>query len=81
MWIYTSTFPYAFMVYYFPLTHQSQFSMPAGIATGWTVGDRFPAGERDFSLLHSVQTGSGNHLASYPMGAGGSFPWSKVAGA
>jgi hypothetical protein len=25
---------------------------------------------RDFSLLHSVQTGSGSHPASYPIGAG-----------
>jgi hypothetical protein len=28
---------------------------------------RFQAGERGFSLLHSVQTGSGAHLASYSM--------------
>jgi hypothetical protein len=30
-----------------------------GIATGWTAGIRFAAVERDFSLLHGVQTGSG----------------------
>jgi hypothetical protein len=29
---------------------------------------RFPAGSREFSFLHSVQTGSGAHPASYPMG-------------
>jgi hypothetical protein len=34
---------------------------------------------KDFSLLHSVQTGSGAHPASYPMGNEGSFPWSKAA--
>jgi hypothetical protein len=35
---------------------------------------RFPAGARDFSLLHSMQTGSGVHPASYPVGTEGSFP-------
>jgi hypothetical protein len=29
---------------------------------------------REFSLLHSVQTGFGAHPASYPMGHGGDFP-------
>jgi hypothetical protein len=38
---------------------------------------RFPAGVRDFSLLHSVQTGSGAHPASHPVGTGGSFPSDK----
>jgi hypothetical protein len=28
---------------------------------------RFPAGENDFCMLHSVQTGSEAHTASYPM--------------
>jgi hypothetical protein len=52
-----------------------------GIATGWTARVRFPA-VRDFSLLHSVQTGSEVHPASYPMGgAWGSFPGRKAAGA
>jgi hypothetical protein len=36
-----------------------------GIATGWTTGVRFRAGERDFPLLYSVQTGAGAHPASY----------------
>jgi hypothetical protein len=36
---------------------------------------------KDFSLLHSVQTGSGAHAASYPVGTGGSFPRGKEAGA
>jgi hypothetical protein len=34
-----------------------------------------------FSLLHSVQTGSEAHPASYPMGTGGSFPGGKAAAA
>jgi hypothetical protein len=40
---------------------------------------RFPIGVRDFSLLHSVQTGSGAHPAFYPMGTWGSFLKDKVA--
>jgi hypothetical protein len=36
---------------------------------------------QEISLLHRVQTGSGAHPASYPMGIGGSFPGGKVAGA
>jgi hypothetical protein len=36
--------------------------------------------EQDFSLLHTVQTGSGAHPASYPMGTGGVFSWGKAAG-
>jgi hypothetical protein len=50
-----------------------------GIETGWTARVRFPA-VQDCSLLHSVHTGSGPHLASYPTGTGGSFPRSKAAG-
>jgi hypothetical protein len=39
------------------------------------------AGTENFSLHHRVQTGSGAHRASYPMGKRGSFPEGKVAGA
>jgi hypothetical protein len=35
---------------------------------------RFPDEARDFSLLHSVKTGFGNHPASYPMDNGDSSP-------
>jgi hypothetical protein len=35
---------------------------------------------QEFSLLHVVQTGSGVHPTSYPMGTGSSFPRDKVAG-
>jgi hypothetical protein len=41
---------------------------------------RFPAGDRNFSLNHRVQNGSGAHPASYPMGTRGSFPGGKAAG-
>jgi hypothetical protein len=42
---------------------------------------RFPAGAGNFSHHHRVQTGSGTHSASYPMGTRGSFPGGKVAAA
>jgi hypothetical protein len=32
----------------------------------------------DFSLFHSVHTGSGAHLASYPKGIGGTFLGGKA---
>jgi hypothetical protein len=41
---------------------------------------RFPAWAGNFSLHHRVQTGSGAHPASYPMGTRGSFPVGKAAG-
>jgi hypothetical protein len=41
-----------------------------GMATGWTARVRFPAWQ-DFYLLHSAQTDSGAHPASYSVGAGG----------
>jgi hypothetical protein len=37
------------------------------------IGLRFPAKARDFSLLHSVQNGSGVHPVSYQRGAVGLF--------
>jgi hypothetical protein len=49
--------------------------------TCWTAGVRFLAGARDFSLLHSVQTGSGAHPASCPMGTKVPFSGSRAAGA
>jgi hypothetical protein len=54
-----------------------------GIATGYGLDDRgvgvlVPVG--DFSLLLVVQTDSGAHPASYPMGTGGSFPGVKRPG-
>jgi len=38
-------------------------------------------GVGNFSLHQRVQRGSGAHPASYPMGARGSFPAGKTAGA
>jgi hypothetical protein len=48
--------------------------------TSVTAGVRLPGGARDFSLLLSVQTASGAHPASYPMGTGGSIPGVKWPG-
>jgi hypothetical protein len=36
------------------------------------------AGAKDFSFILCVQTGSGAHLASCPMGTGGPFPGGKA---
>jgi hypothetical protein len=57
-----------------------------GIATGYGLenqGVRVFESQwgQEFSLLHVVQTGSGVHPTSYPMGTGGSFPGDKAAGA
>jgi hypothetical protein len=43
------------------LAHDTVAVSSVGIATG--------------SIPGSVQTGSGAHRASYPMGTGGRFPW------
>jgi hypothetical protein len=56
-----------------------------GIALGYGMDDRgsrvrFPAGAWNFSLHHRVQSGSGAHPASSPMGTTGSFPEGKAAG-
>jgi hypothetical protein len=39
---------------------------------------RSATGAEDFSSSPCVQTGSGAHLASYPMGTGGPFPEGKA---
>jgi hypothetical protein len=47
-----------------------------GITTGYGLDNRSSIpGNANCSLLHSVQTGSGAHPASYPMGTADSFPW------
>jgi hypothetical protein len=55
-----------------------------GIVTGYGLNDRmigvrFPTGDGNFSLHHRIQTGSGAHPPSYPVGTGGSFPQGKAA--
>jgi hypothetical protein len=54
-----------------------------GIATrlmGWTIGVRFLAVARSFSLRHRVQTGSGAHPTSSPVGTGVLSPGVKRPG-
>jgi hypothetical protein len=46
----------------------------------WMARVRFPAGVRDFSLLHSIQTSSEAHPSYYPVGTRGSFPGVKWPG-
>jgi hypothetical protein len=41
--------------------------------------DSIPRRNKNVSLFHSIQTGSGIHPASYAKGKMGSFPESKVA--
>jgi hypothetical protein len=43
------------------------------------IGVRFPVGAKDFYSSLCVQTGSGAHPASCPMGTGGPFPGGKSA--
>jgi hypothetical protein len=45
---------------------------------GWAIGVQSPAGAKDFSSNLCVQTGSGAHPASCPMGTGGPFPGGKA---
>jgi hypothetical protein len=42
------------------------------------IGVLFPAGAKDLSSSLSVQTGSGAHPASCPIGTGGPFPGGKA---
>jgi hypothetical protein len=42
------------------------------------IGVRSLAGAEDFSSSPCVQTGSGEHPASYSMGTGGPFPGGKA---
>jgi hypothetical protein len=51
----------------------------AGLRAGW-FGVWAPAGARNFSLYHCLQTGSEAHPASYLMGTRGYFPGGKAAG-
>jgi hypothetical protein len=44
----------------------------------WAIDVRSPTGTEDFSSSPCVQTSSGAHPASYPMGTGGPFPGGKV---
>jgi hypothetical protein len=55
-------------------SHSSDQWYNAGLRAGWS-GFPVPEGTENCSLHHRVQTSSGAHLASYPVGTRGSFPW------
>jgi hypothetical protein len=57
------------------------FSTETGLPTGRLGFNLRHGNYGNFSLLHQVQTGSGVHSASYPMGTEGSYPGDKAAGA
>jgi hypothetical protein len=42
------------------------------------IGVRSPARAKDFFSILCIQTGSGAHPASYPVGTGGPFPGGKA---
>jgi hypothetical protein len=44
----------------------------------WAIEVRSPTEAENFSSSPCVQTSSGAHPASYPMGTGGSFPGGKA---
>jgi hypothetical protein len=76
LWIYLIIF-----LLYPPVSRDSA----VGIATGCGLDDQgvgfhVPTGQA-FSLLYVVQTSSGAHPASYPMGTRAFFPGGKAAGA
>jgi hypothetical protein len=58
-------------------THKAEFRLRKLWLTSESdrmIGVRLPAGDRNFYLQHSVQTGSGVRPASHQMGTRGSFP-------
>jgi hypothetical protein len=59
------------------------YDSAVGILTGHGLDGlgSIPAKARDFSLLHSVKTSSGDNSAPYPMGTGESFSGGKAVGA
>jgi hypothetical protein len=70
-----------------PLCHFKSCFTGAGMAqsvqrraTCWTARVRFPTVETEFSLLHSVQIGSGVYSDPCPVGANGSFSGGKRLG-
>jgi hypothetical protein len=69
----------------FTLLYFKGLDISAGIVlgyglNGWDSRVLFPAGAGNF-FHHRVQTGSGAHPASYPMGTRSSFPGGKATGA
>jgi hypothetical protein len=70
---------FAFIFLLLFLISQGSSVVQCGIRAGWSE-IQVPAGNGNFFLYHCVQTGSGAHPASYPMGNSGSFLGGKAAG-
>jgi hypothetical protein len=69
----------AFLFFYTRSRDSSVGIVIHGLWAGWPGFDSRQG--KEFTLLHSFQTGSGSHPASYSMGTGGDFPEGKAAGA
>jgi hypothetical protein len=65
--------PFCLQEHKFNYRHKRSLDSGIGIAMGYGMDGwvRFAAGERDLSLVHSVQTSFGAHSPSYPMVTGG----------
>jgi hypothetical protein len=70
-----------------PLRCSLVYPLKAGLAQsvygsvmGWTTGVWFTSWVRDFPILHSTQTDSGTHPASYPICTGEYFLGGKAVG-
>jgi hypothetical protein len=73
-----------FSIYIHPqkfCTYSSFTPSSVSIATGYRLNgpDSIPLGARDFPLVPTVQTGTGSHPASYPLGTRDSFHGDKSA--
>jgi hypothetical protein len=68
------------MYYTLHMTYKHECKMYR-LAKGWTAkGSDFESRqEQNFSCFRVVQTGSGAHLASYPIGTGVFLPGGKAA--
>jgi hypothetical protein len=60
-----------FQIFKQAATYRKLSRYSGGLSTGWHWFDS--RREHDFALLDSVQTGSGVHAASFPMGTGWVF--------
>jgi hypothetical protein len=77
-------YPFIFSIFVtiYPCFAFSKYTGSGSIVSDYGLDDRAmgvrsPAGAKDFSSLLCVQTGSGAHPASCPIGTGGPFPGVK----
>jgi hypothetical protein len=72
--------PLSIIYIYVHITKGSQGSSSQYIvlSVDWVTGVRSPTEAEDFSSSFCIQTGSGAHPASCPVGTGGPFPGDKA---